>query len=158
MNFEEFTVLYFKLPLDLIILISDYVKPHPASVNIVIVGENPIERNSSLNKLLKQFTRKSIGIFDRTFRACLVGPQTLGLGPSVYIIRNLLHVQLRTSLEIINMFRNPEITVICLCTWPTDLRPEIRGLVDNIILTENNSHRFLDKFDICYRELADFPN
>ena len=108
---------------------------------IVVIGNN---RRKVVKKVLNErYLRARKSVLGRNLKFSK-------LQASVYIV-DVLAAQSRTCKEVYELFKSDKV-VICSIRFPTDIRPELRGLVDEVIVSQDDpSTNFISKLDLCYR-------
>ena len=110
---------------------------------ILVIGN---DRNSN-----KKVIKNIINLRYKRASKSVLGRNLTTSGPaSVYII-DVLATQSRICKEVRELFKDPKKVVICSIRFPTDLMPESRKLVDEVIVNEETpSSKFTSKLDLCY--------
>ncbi len=116
-------------------------------IKILIIGP---KRRSVCQKLIqKKYPRCHRSTLGRDLKS----HRDSSSNSSVLIV-DTLAVQSRTCKEVKILFEDPNTVVICCVRSPTDLRPESRKYVNEVIIAGELSPHDLDKLRLCYSHLT----
>jgi len=122
-------------------LIYAYTRPLKPAKTLIVGPEN---RRVCKELLERRYNRVHRNYLKKNMKL------TSKFEESTVFVVQVLRIQSRVCKEVKDLFLDPDKIVVCCVENPTDLAPEVRRFVNNIIMAGELNDQLRDKLNLCF--------